>query len=78
LPDWIRPEFVDNLFNPIPTKSPISPTFTSTSPSTSTTPNEETNRSNNQEYFVNEAQNWLADVNGSVSGEVAKWLGKQK
>jgi hypothetical protein len=76
LPDWIRPEFVDNLFNPIPTKSPISPTFTSTSPSTSTTPNEETNRSNNQEYFVNEAQNWLADVNGSVSGEVAKMVGE--
>jgi hypothetical protein len=31
LPDCIRPEFVYNLFNPLPTKSPISPTFTSTS-----------------------------------------------
>jgi len=64
LPDWIRPCFVYNLFNPIPNKSPISPT-----------PNKETNRSN-KEYFVNQAQNWLADVNGSVSGEVPKMVGE--
>ncbi len=72
LPNWIRPDFVYNLFNPISTK----PTIFPTSPSTSTLPNEETNRSNNKEYFVNEAQNWLAEVNGSVSGEIAKMVGE--
>jgi hypothetical protein len=74
--DWIRPGFVDNLFNPIPPKSPITPTFTSTSTSISTSftsiPNVDaaTNRANNKEYFANEAQKWLSDVNEEVTGKV--------
>jgi hypothetical protein len=68
LPYWIRPDFVYNLFNPISTK----PTIFPASPLTSTPPNADTITSNNKEYFLKEAQNWLAEVNGSVSGEVSK------
>ncbi|MEG5175557.1 ATP-binding protein [Microcoleus sp. B3-D7] len=79
LANWIRPEFVYNLFNPpISEKTPVSPTFTSIPTASNTsgnTPinektNNDTNRSNNKEHFMQEAANWLADVNGQVNGQV--------
>ncbi|MEG4594165.1 hypothetical protein QUB00_20490 [Microcoleus sp. F8_C2] len=79
LANWIRPEFVYNLFNPpISEKTPVSPTFTSIPTASNTSGNtpinektdDDTHRSNNKEYFMQEAANWLADVNGQVNGQV--------
>jgi hypothetical protein len=71
-PDWIRPGLVYNLFNPIPPKSPITSTFTSTSTSFTSIPKVDaaTNRANNKEDFANEAQKWLSDVNEEVTGKL--------
>jgi hypothetical protein len=84
LANWIRPEFVYNLFNPPTdsTKPPITPTSTSTSTPTSTLmenvnvqdPSSAT--TTNKQYFTNEAQKWLDEINGQVNGQVNREVRK--
>jgi hypothetical protein len=92
LANWIRPEFVYNLFNPPTdsTKPPITPTSTSTSTSTPTSTStsistlmenvnvqDTSNATNiNKQYFTNEAQKWLDEVNGQVNGQVNREVRK--
>jgi hypothetical protein len=90
LAKWIRPEFVYNLFNPPSdsTKPPITLTSTSTSTPTSTSTSTSTLMKNvnvqdtssatntNKQYFTNEAQKWLDEVNGQVNGQVNREVRK--
>jgi len=92
LANWIRPEFVYNLFNPPTdsTKPPITPTSTSTSTSTPTSTSTSTSilmenvnvqdtssaTNTNKQYFTNEAQKWLDEVNGQVNGQVNREVRK--
>ena len=79
LANWIRPQFVYNLFNPpLSEKNSISLTFISIPTPCNTPPNtppnedtnKDTNRSNNKEHFMQEVANWWADVNGQVNGQL--------